>query len=75
MILIYKFFIKTESGRVYVEVEGEGKDSEWVYLKSGKIPRHLIDGEILEEWALSVDSQPSPGVNSWDAHIQRLESY
>lgn len=74
-MLIYKFFIITDNGRVYIEAEAEDKDSEWVYLKNGKIPRNLIDGEITEERVISVDSQLQCGLNSWDALIQKPENY
>lgn len=51
--IILKFHIKASNGnRIYVEDEakldeyGDYSDRDFIYLKEGKIPRSLIDGEI-----------------------------
>lgn len=74
MQLIYKFFLKTDTGRVYIETEAEDKDGQWIYVKNGKIPRHLIDGEISEEWVTSVDSQLQQSQSLWVAATPQPES-
>ena len=68
-MLILKFFIKKSNGSIYVEDEarvdnsGSYKDADYVYLKEGKIPRELIDGEIEEQWLASSKSEEESGLD------------
>ena len=71
---IFKFFVITENGRVYIETEGLRQDLGWVYLKKGKVPKTLIDGDVLEEEVHGVDSQPQQYPYLWVHPTQQQEN-
>lgn len=60
-MLILKFHIRTPGNRIYIEEEakldnwGHYKDKEFVYLKDGKVPRSLIEGDIEECYVQSEE--------------------
>ncbi len=52
-MLILKFHIKHNNQRIYIESEAKSEDyvdSRYVYLKDGKIPKSMVEGDIEEEW-------------------------